>query len=217
MKSLPIIVIFLFLFQACSSPQPDNNWQYQATSFSNAYTKHYLEGNTLRAKVDISRARELSSRSAQLHTLINIELNVCALDIGSLQANKCKNAADLLLLEPDPSQKAYLALLNTQLSSTQVKELPPQYQAFASALLKNDIEELNEQTAKVEPVSSRLIASALIKEKLDEKKIQGLIDTLSYHGYKTPLIAWLKFQIQKEKDSQRKAKLKAKLEVLISR
>lgn len=211
-----ILFIFIFLFQACSSPQPNNNWQYQATSSLNAYNKHYLEGNTLRAKVDLSRARKLASRSAQLHTLVNIELSVCAMDIGSLKPNMCKNAADLLLLEPDPSQNAYLALLNYQLSSTQVKELPPQYQAFASALLEDDIKELNEQIAKIEPASSRLLASALIKDRLDDKNIQTLIDTLSYHGYKTPLLAWLSFQIQKEKDLQKKAKLKAKLEVLIS-
>ena len=216
MKSLVSVFIFIFLFQACSSPQPNNNWQYQATSSLDAYTKHYLEGNAIRAKVDLSRARKQAKQSAQLHTLVNIELSVCAMYIGSLKPNECKNASDLLLIEPDPSQKAYLALLNSQLSSTQVNELPPQYQAFASTLLESDIQGVNEQTTKIKSLTSRLIASALIKDQLDDKNIQELIDTLSYHGYKTPLLAWLKFQIKKEKDKEKKAKMKAKLEILTS-
>ena len=210
------VLFFIFLFQACSSPQPNNNWQYQATSSLEAYTKHYLEGNSIRAKVDLSRARRLATQSSQLHTLVNIELSVCAINIGTLKPSECKNVSDLLVIEPNPSQKAYLALLNSQLSSTQVNELPRQYQAFASTLLESDIERINEKTARIEPVTSRLIASALIKDQLDDKNIQELIDTLSYHGYKTPLLAWLKFQMQKEKDSEKKAKMKAKLEILTS-
>ncbi len=216
MKSILYIFVLTLLFQACSSPQPKNSWQYQATSSLDAYTKHYLEGNTLRAKVDLSRAKKLSSHSANLQTLINIELSVCAMHIATLNPSKCKNAADLLVLQPDPSQQAYLALLDSKLISTQVNELPSQYHAFAFALLENDIVELNKQTAKIESVTSKLIASALIKDQLTDKNIQGLIDTLSYHGYKAPLLAWLKFQIQKEQDSEKKAKVKAKLDVLIS-
>ncbi len=216
MKRLLSIVILSFVFQACSSPQPKNSWQYNASSALKAYTQHYLQGNTVRAKADLSRARKQATRSADLHTLINIELSVCAMYIATLKPPVCKNAADLLVIEPDPTQKAYLDLLTSKISLTQIRDLPTQYQAFSSALVKADIDELNERIANITPLSSRLIASALIKGHLDETNIQSLIDTLSYHGYKTPMLSWLRFQLEKEQDPEKKAKMKAKLEVLIS-
>ena len=216
MKAVIFIFISLLLFQACSSPQPNNRWQYQATSSLHAYTKHYLEGNTLRAKADLAHAREEASKSVQLHTLIDIELSVCATNISVLEADPCDKAFDLLALDPDPTQKAYLDLLSNQLSSSQVKDLPQQYQDFATFLLANNIDEINDKIQYIEPISSRVLASALIKDQLTNKNIQELTDTLSYYGYKTALLAWLKFQIQKEDDLEKKEKLMAKLKVLIS-
>jgi len=216
MKILLLFIISLFFLQGCSSAQPKNQWQYQAASSLKAYTKHYLEGNELRAKADLTHAREEASRSARLYTLIDIELTVCAIHIGVLSPKPCQKASKLLTLESDPSQKAYLDLLNKQLSSTQIKDLPGQYREFATSLLANDINASNDDIRDIEPLTSRLVASALIKERLSAENIQSLINELSYHGYKRALLAWLKLQIEKEKDPQTKAKLIAKLKVLIS-
>ncbi len=216
MKNILSIVACAFLFQACSSTQPKNNWQYQASSFLNDYTKHYLQGDVLRAKVYLSHARQKATKSANLHTLIDIELSACATRLSALEENSCKNAADLLILDPDPFQQAYLDLLRSELSASQIKDLPDQYQDFASALLEDDVKKLNEEAASISPLSSKLLASALIKDRLDDKNIQGLIETLSFHGYKTPLLAWLRLQMQNEKEHEKKARMKEKLEVLIS-
>lgn len=216
MKTFILSLLTLMTFLGCSTTQPKNRWQYQATSSLNAYTQHYLEGNELRAKTDLARARHEASKSARLHTLIDIELSACAMHISVLEADSCEKASELLALEPEPSQLAYLNLLNKKLSPVQIQDLPQQYRDFASALLNKDTLAFNNDVKNMQPLSSRLLASALIKEHLSEENLRGLIEELSYHGYKRALLAWLKLQIEKEDDPKRKENLMSKLKVLIS-
>ncbi len=216
MKTFVLFFITLLFLQSCSYVQPKNQWQYQTTSSLKAYIEHYLEGNTLRARSDLKNAREEASRSAALHTLIDVELSVCATDISILKPNPCPKASKLLKLDPDTNQKAYFDLLNNQLSPVQIDNLPSRYQNFAASLLAGDIETINNTIHTIEPITSRLLASALIKDKLSNKNIQNLIDTLSYHGYKQAILAWLTLQIDKEEDPKKQENLIEKRKVLIS-
>ncbi len=216
MKTPILSVLALIILSGCSSAQPKNRWQYQATSSLNAYTQHFLEGNILRAKSDLAHARKEASKSARLHTLIDIELSVCAMHTSVLEPDACEKASELLALEPEPSRQAYLDLLNNKLSPLQIQDLPQQYQEFATALLSKDTTALNDDIKTMQPLSSRLLASALIKEQLNQENLQDLIDKLSYYGYKRALLAWMKLQVEKEEDVQRKEKLVQKLKILIS-
>ena len=208
--------ILVLLLQACSSPQPKNSWQYQATTSLNNYTKHFLEGNTLRAKADLSHARKKASHSANLGTLIDIELTACAMQLSVLKSYPCQNASDLLVLEPSSPKQAYLDLMQGKLTTQQIEHLPSQYQDFALAYVENDISALNKTVSKIKPLTSRILASALIKDKIDAENVAQLIDTLSYYGYKAPLLSWMKHQMNHEEDKQKKMKIKAKIEVLNS-
>jgi len=215
-KAIISLMVSILFIQACSSPQPPNKWQHDAVAMSQNYQKHFLQNRLLRARLELNHARRLASQSAKFHTLIDIELTSCAMQLGSLEKSACEKATELLLLEPDPFQYAYLKLLTSQISEDKITFLPRQYQDFARALINADQSRINQTLLSIRPLSSRLIASALAIEDIDDKNISELIDKLSFHGYKKPLLAWLNIQMKKEKETQEKARLRAKIDVLTS-
>jgi len=216
MQQKILFLIFIFLFVGCSHPPAVNKWQYDAVSSLHAYQKHFLQNRLLRAKSDLSRARSFASQSAELHTRIDIELSVCAMQLSILNPTSCENASVLLQIDPDPSQLAYLSLLRSDLKDEEIKHLPEQYRAFGAAMIEADPAKINTRIESIRPLSSRLVASALALPHLSADNLDSLIAELSYHGYKNPLIAWLTVQMQKETDPQKKVRLKAKISVLTS-
>ncbi len=207
-----ILLILIFLFSACSTTQPKNKWQYEACAAQGDYQKHFLQNRRLRASSDIFQAREFALQSANLKTIIDIELSVCALNITVLKNNNCEKAQALLELEPNAKQSAYLHFLQKNYSLEEISLLPKAYQELAQAKLKN--KEINPLLITLEPLSSRAVASALFKKQLNQQNIQDLIDELSFYGYKNPIIAWLKYQIQETSDVKEKKLLQAKLKTL---
>ena len=211
-----LFLIFIFIFAGCSQPPAVNKWQYDAVSSLQAYQEHFLKNRLLRAKSDLSRARSFASQSADLHTRIDIELTVCAMQLSVLNPTSCENASVLLQIDPEPSQLAYLSLLRSDLKEEEIKQLPEQYQAFGTAMIEANPAKINTRLEQIKPLSSRLIASALVQSHLSNKNLESLIAELSYHGYKNPLIAWLTVHMQKETDPEKKVRLKAKISVLTS-
>lgn len=216
MRTKTSLLILFLILSGCSTPQPENKWQYDAAASCHDYQEHFLKNSLLRARSDLYRARHLASQSAHLHTRIDIELSVCAMELSVLNPGPCDIAEKLLRIEPNTEQLAYLHLLTSSLEPEETDHLPKQYRSFAQALLAQDPKKTNDALMTIEPLSSQLISSALAIELLDEKSLQKLVDGLSYHGYKNPLLVWLEIQIQKETDPQKRARLKAKLELLTS-
>ena len=209
-------VVLLLITSACSSPQPQNRWQHDAVSMCSNYQTHFLQDKTTRAELDLRHAKELASRSAELHTLIDIELTSCAMHITVLNQGQCREAEKLLRLDPNPSQEAYLRLLTSEISQDKIPLLPRQYRSFAQALIDVDTLQINKELSTLTPLTSRLIASALAQKSINGTNIQELIDKLSYHGYKKPLLVWLNLQMQREEDTHTKMRLKEKIGVLTS-
>lgn len=201
---------------ACTGPQPLNKWQHDAVSVCNNYQTHFLQDKATRAALDLRHARELATRSAQLKTLLDIELTHCAMELGALNQHPCERAERILELEPNPSQYAYFDLLTAQLKEEDIALLPSQYHRFAKAFLRDDKMKVNEALEDLKPITSRLIASALAKESISDENVQALIEGLSFHGYKRPLLVWLDLQMQREEDTHKKAQLQKKISILTS-
>jgi len=207
-------ILLLILVSACSTSQPENKWQHDAATMCKNYQIHFLQNKTLRASLDLSHAREMATRSADFKPLIDIELTQCAMELSALNPSPCERVSELLALEPNANQRAYLHLLNSQLQEEEIVFLPKQYQDFALLFLDGDAKALNKEISSLQPLSSKLIASALSKDVIDDENIQGLIEALSFKGYKRPLLAWLELQMQKEENEDEKSRLKAKIEIL---
>ncbi len=217
--NIKIYLLFSFLLTllvSCSNPQPENKWKHDAAGMCLNYQKHFLEAKDLRAALDLRHAKKSATRSAQLKTLIDIELTACAMELSVLNPSPCEDAAKLLELEPNKEQKAYYNLLSSQLKYEDIPQLPSQYRDFASSLLLGDIQAININISKIEPLSSRLVTAALAKEHIDDKNIDELIHRLSFKGYKKPLLSWMYIQMRKEEAPQEKARLMKKIKVLNS-
>ena len=198
-----LLIILIFLLTACSTSQPKNKWQYEASAAQDDYQKHFLQNRLSRASSDLSQARKSALQSANFHTIIDIELSVCALNITVLTNDTCQKAEALLKLEPNIKQSAYLHLLQNNYSKKEIRLLPPAYQNFAMAKLKN--KEINTILSNVQPLSSRAVASALVKDEISQENIQDLIKEFSFHGYKNPIIAWLRLQMKQANSTKEKA------------
>lgn len=209
-------ILIILSLHACSTSKPENGWQYEATRMSKNYQNNFLQNKTLRASLDLKHARELAKRSANLEPLINIELTACGMEISALNTSECTEASKLLRLQANDEQQAYLHLLLLQIQLDEIKYLPQQYQSFTRSLLNKDDLSINKEIASMKPFSSKLIASSLSKELLNDENIDQLIQELSFKGFKRPLLSWLRFQMDKEKDKVKKAHLKAKIDVLTS-
>lgn len=207
-------IFFLLMLSACSSPQPENKWQHDAATMCQNYQRHFLQDKTLRASLDLSHARNLATRSANFKPLIDIELTACAMELSTLNPSSCETVSKLLDLEPNSKQSAYLKLLNAHLQKEDVEHLPKQYKNFALHLLEDNHNAINKELSTMKPLSSKLIASALSKDIINDKNIQELIQKLSYKGYKRPLLAWMKLQMNKEENEEKKSRLRAKIKIL---
>lgn len=216
MQTKALLFILFILMSGCTSPEPKNRWQYDAVASLNEYQTHFLQNHLLRAASDLSEARGFASQSSDLHTRISIELSACAMQIAVLKPASCEHIEKLLLIEPNPVQLAYLHLLQMKHTSDELTLLPIQYRSFARYMLEQDTKKVNRALSSIQPISSRLIASALAKDLIDEENIKTLIAGLSYNGYKHPLLGWLKIQMQKEDDPIVRNRLKAKIDILTS-
>jgi len=207
-------IFLILILSACSTSQPENKWQHEAATMCKNYQLHFLQDKTVRASLDLSHARELATRSANFKPLIDIELTACAMEVSALNPSQCERASKLLVLESNQEQQAYLHLLSSQLQEDEIKYLPQQYRDFAQFLLTDDHHAINQEVSTMQPLSSKLVASALSKDILNDDTIETLIQDLSFKGYKKPLVSWLRLQMQKEEDEEEKSRLKAKIDVL---
>jgi hypothetical protein len=207
-----LLFTLVFLLSSCSGPKPVNAWKYEATASLNDYSKHYFHNHLLRAKVDLAHARESALHSANLSTLIDIELTVCALKIASLEKDTCEKAYELLLLEPKQTQSAYLHFFTQTLTKDEIDLLPSAYQDFAQALLEK--RDFHPALSSIKSTRSRALASALVINDLQYEEVKYLVNRLSYHGYKKPLLAWLKILKKLEDKPKQKKIIEEKIKIL---
>jgi len=215
-KLLTALLLIIFL-TSCASLKPKNSWQYNASSSIKKYKLHFLQGKDLRAASELSHARNSAKSSANLETLINIELTVCAMNIIDFKNNKCDTAKNLLHIQPNKIQLAYLHLLEHNIQKNEIVLLPKTYKDYAKSNLTNDNnKKVNEAISNIKVLSSKLIASSLSKDIINNENIEKLIIELSFNGYKRPLIKWLNIQLQREKNSEKQNILKEKIKILTS-
>ena len=82
MKVILLSIMLLLLIGGCSSERPPNMWQYKAHNSYQSFERYYLEYKIDLAAIELNRAREYASQSADLSTLAQIELSVCALKVA---------------------------------------------------------------------------------------------------------------------------------------
>ncbi|MFT7004075.1 MAG: hypothetical protein ACJAWW_001427 [Sulfurimonas sp.] len=92
-----------------------------------------------------------------------------------------------------------------------------QYKDFALHLSKKDYIKANEDISKMSKVTSQLLAASLIKENLNSKTRQKMIDIASLYGYKKSVVFWLKETRDKINDDREAKLLSKKILILESK
>ena len=191
-------------------------WQYKTHSSYKSFENYFLEYKLDLAAVELKRAREYASQSADLNTLAQIELSVCALKVALLEPYTCPRYDKLESLIDSDSLSAYKHFLQNTLNENELSVLPKQYRAFAQARVANDREEMLKVISKITPLTSKMISASLIKEKLSLELQEEILQEISFHGYTYAAISWLTFEIEHTNDVKKKRRLQQKLEIIYS-
>jgi len=193
MRSL--LITALFIFVGCSTKVVDNKWQYQSYDSYTNFKKSLLQYKLELAAIELDRARLNAKHSANLNTLARVELSSCALHVALLGEFTCKKFVELRPLINDKRLDAYYNFLSLNFNKDDISVLPTQYREFAKAYLKRDTKAMNRAILALKPLTSKMIAASLIKEKISQDVVRSIVDEASFKGYRYAVINWLNVEI----------------------
>ena len=191
-------------------------WQYKTHNSYKSFEKYFLEYKLDLAAIELTRAREYASQSADLSTLAQIELSACALKVALLEPYTCQRFDALEDLIDSENLTAYKHFLQNTLSKKELNDLPEQYKDFAQSRLENDTKQIQTEVSKITPLTSKMIAASLIQDELSVALRKEILDEISFHGYTYGAITWLTFEINKTEDVAQKKQLQEKLKIIYS-
>jgi len=215
MIKIAFLSLSLLLFSACSFKSPPNQWQYKSTTAFDSYTKNFLSANDSLARNDLSRAIKHAKQSADLKMLARIYLGECALNISVGIDDSCQNYLNITDVVNDNSLKAYYSFITLKPESS-VENLNSQYKDFALLIKKNDFSKANSEILKIQKHTSKLLAAALVKDKLTQSSRYEMIKTASFYGYKKSVLFWLNEAKINSTDKNERKKLSKKIYILKS-
>lgn len=208
-----LLFLTLILFNACSFKSPKNDWQYKSVSAFESYTKNFLSANDDMAKNDLKRAINHAKQGADLITLSRIYLAKCALNISVGINDECKEFEDIAALEENVESQTYFAFIQ-KMSNYDIDKLDTIYKNFALKLKAKDYEGANEAIVKISKPTSKLLAAALIRDRLTTKTRDEMIKIASFNGYKKSALFWLNEKMLYTEDIDKREILIKKIEVL---
>ena len=186
-----LIVLAIISFTSCSIKTPKNEWQYKSANAFSSYTKNFLSDNNALAQNDLQRAIKHAKQSADLTQLAKVYLGECALHISVGEDTKCHRYKNISELLDNKELDAYYDFITLAFKKNTIGNLPQHYKKFAIHLKNSEYTKANENIFAMSKESSSLLAGALIKNHIDEKTRNHLIQTASFHGYKKAVLFYL--------------------------
>lgn len=214
MKKLLIFFLFVLVFNACSLQPPVNKWQYQSTHAYQSYQNNFLSGNDIMAKSDLKQAIKYAKQSADLHQLSKIYLGKCALNISVGINDSCSQYKKIAFAVNDKNLDAYSAFIRGDILLEDVILLPKSNQKFVHSLLSKNYTEANNIVLETQKMTSQILYSSLLKDKLETKVLKKLINKASYYGYKRVALFLLTQLKERAKDAYSIRRLEEKISIL---
>lgn len=211
---ISIIIMVLLALISCSSKPKPYAWRANSASAFSSYTQSFLKDDYITAKSELDSAIEYAKSSANLEQLASIYLGKCALNHAVGIKDNGKQYQSIAHLLHSPALDAYYHLIHGSLTSQHIALLPPQYQAFATAKLNANYTKAFDAILAMDRVSSKLIATVLIKNYLTTHQRAQILDIASQYGYKKAVIFWLKEQHRHTTDQQSKKIIMQKIGVI---
>jgi hypothetical protein len=167
------------------------------------------------AKNDLSRAIKHAKQSADLRMLARVYLGVCALNISVGIDDDCKDYLLISDLVHDKSLDAYYSFITLK-PKYLVENLSSQYRDFALAIRDKNFAKASSEILTIDKATSKLLAAALVKNKLSEATRDEMINIASFYGYKKSILFWLNEAMHNTVDEVKRKNLSKKISILNS-
>jgi hypothetical protein len=188
----PSLLLACSLLGACASKPPVPGWQINAKDSSERAAQAWLSGDSRVEAVEFERARREMASTGRADLLSRLELLRCATRVAVLELGPC-TGFEALAVDAGAPERAYARYLRGQAQASDVALLPPLHQALAMATAV-DAAAL---TAMDDPLSRLVAAGVLLQRGLASPAVVHLaVDTASAQGWRRPLLAWLRVQLQ---------------------
>lgn len=195
------------LLSACASKPPPPDWQMNAQSAMDRSVSAYLAGNTRVEALEFDKARSEIARTGRPELMARAELLRCAGRVASLVFEAC-SGFEKLRQDAKPPERAYADYLGARLQLQDIKLLPPQQRAAASA-------DAGAVKSITDPLSRLVAAGVLFQTGQASPAIMALaVETASAQGWRRPLLAWLLVQAQRAEqagDTQEAQRLRRRI------
>jgi hypothetical protein len=203
-----------FTLSACGGGTPVPDWQIDAQTAMQRYTRYYLEGQVQRADASFTQARKAVAATGNINAVGHLELVRCGLRTAALDFTPCSGYNQLAALTSDPADAAYARFISGDWQGLNRALLPPQYAAFAAAA--PDSAEAQRIAVAISDPVSQLIATGLSirRGKVDDVTLQAAVDTASAQGWRRPLLTYLKLQQQRSTDPAVLAALRTRIQLV---
>lgn len=213
MRTLPFLCLLLLL-AACTTPQHEDSWRYEAAAATKAYGEYFLKEEWAMIESEAITAERHAKQSGDLMPLARFHLSRCALHHAVLMEDACSDYRETAEAERFPELDAYYAMLQKQLKTSQISDLPYRYRRFARTWMKRDSAGVSDAIRTMTPLQSKMVAASLAPEALDEPLIESIIDEASHLGYRRAVIAWMTYLKGVTSDGAKREQLQKKLDLL---
>jgi hypothetical protein len=180
------------LLAACANNPPPPDWQMNAKGSLERATEAYLSGSDRIEVVEFARARTELARTGRADMVARAELMRCAARVASLAFDDCPGFA-ALAQDASPALQAYANYLAGKSTAQSIALLPPaQHDVAAGKDVAATLRRIDD------PLSRLVAAGVLMRTGRAEPALFALAaETASGQGWRRPLLAWLKVQLQR--------------------
>lgn len=209
------ILILILLLSACGSGQTAPDWQFDAQTAAERYTRYYLAGDVKLAATSFAQARAAVAATGDVAAVGHIELVRCGLHSAALDFAPCTGYTELAAIRTTPADSAYARFISADWHGMETKLLPAQYVALVGAASQPQAV-INRAIVAISDPVSRLIASGLMVKRgtFDATTLQNAVDTASAQGWRRPLLTYLGLQAKLGGDAATLAAIQARIRLV---
>lgn len=210
-----LTLLFALLLAGCGGGPTVPDWQIEAQTAVERYTRHFLEGHVKLSESSFAKARAAVAATGDVAAVAHMELVRCGLRAAVLDFAPCIGYTELAALRTTPEDAAYHRFISGDWRAPDRERLPPHYAAYLSAAGQSQAE-INRAIAAIADPVSRLIATGLTvrRGRFDAATLQAAVDTAARAGWRRPLLTYLALQENHTSDPAARAALRAQIRLV---
>jgi predicted small lipoprotein YifL len=194
MKTLFTLASLLVLAACGSGGPPPPDWKTDAADLIGRYQKHALRGENTLAERYFRQAVAATGGAGRVAETARLWLVRCATRRAMLIDDACTEYAELAGFGPDPADQAYYRFLTLRWEELDPALLPGQHRD----LVRAPADRRPEALGRIDDPLARLLDASLLvmRQEANPATLSLATETASAHGWRQPLLTYLKLQQQ---------------------